>query len=156
MKYSAAVQSILMGGQARAARGEIGPCIFENAVALSKEEYRMKLIFLKSIYFSSFTLKSKSILQKEKMIDILFPQIALIKLSYIFLCEARKQQSLYKRTGENALYYCIIMSFCLSEFCLSVAQFFVRFYERTIKASDMRFAEKCRHQLAPEVFYFKF
>ena len=39
---------------------------------------------------------------------------------------------------------------------LSVTQCYVRLFKRTIKASDLRFAAKCRHWLHLEVFYFRF
>ena len=76
---------------------------------------------------------------------IRFQQI--MKLSYvrrkaprIFSCEARNYNEANLRcTG-----------------WLSVAQFCIRLFERTIKASDLRFALKCRNQLPLEVLYFRF
>ena len=69
---------------------------------------------------------------------------------HIFLAKQENSEAYTNVPAKTHVYYFIsmsvrILSFCLSEFCLSVAQFCVRLYERTIKASDFRFAAKCRH-----------
>ena len=69
------------------------------------------------------------------------------RLAYFLAKQGNIAKLIQNFTGQ------IISSVCLSEFCLSVAQFCVRLYEITIKASDLRFAAKCRHQLPPEVLF---
>ena len=70
---------------------------------------------------------------------IFYPQVEVVLKKYCS-CEARKNsEACYKRTGKNArkLFHQYV--------CLSVAHFCVQLFERTIKASDFRFAAKCRH-----------
>ena len=66
---------------------------------------------------------------------------ALFKLSYIFHAKQENSKAYTNVPAKTHLYYFISM--CVR--ILSVAQICVRLYERTIKASDTRFAAKCRH-----------
>ena len=74
---------------------------------------------------------------------------SLIKLSYIFLAKQEISEAYTNVPAKTLVNYFISMT----EFFPSVAQFCVRLHEHniivasfsTIKASDMRFAAKCRH-----------
>ena len=63
-----------------------------------------------------------------------------IKLSYIFLAKQEIYEAYTNVPVKTHVIYFISMSVCRS-----VAHFCVRLFERTIKASDFRFAAKCRH-----------
>ena len=63
-----------------------------------------------------------------------------IKLSYVFHAKQEISDAYTNVPAKMHVDYFISMSVCRS-----VAQFRVRKCERTIKASDLRFATKCRH-----------
>ena len=77
-----------------------------------------------------------------------------IKLSYarreaprIFIAKEAISEAYTKVPAKTYVDYIISMSVCLS-----VAQFCVWLFERTIKASNLRFAARCRLLLPLEVF----
>ena len=88
------------------------------------------------IFFAVFP-KSRCFVNSDDRFVRITPKLiriypVLIKLSYIFLAK--------QEISEAYVNYFICMSVRIRSVCLSVAQFCVRLYERTIKASDMRFA----------------
>ena len=66
------------------------------------------------------------------------------KLSYIFLAKQEISEAYTNIPAKTHVNYFISM-FVHLFVCRSVAHFCVRLFERTIKASDFRFAAKCRH-----------
>ena len=70
----------------------------------------------------------------------LFMYQKIIKLSYIFLAKQEISETYTNVPAKTHVDYFISMSVCCS-----VAQFCVRKFVRTIKASDVRLAAKCRH-----------
>ena len=73
------------------------------------------------------------------------PSYARCEAPRIFLARYEISETNYRRTRQ-----------IISIVCLSMAQFSVRLFETTIRAGDLRFAAKCRHQLPLEVLYFGF
>ena len=69
-----------------------------------------------------------------------------MKLSFIFLAKEEISEAYANVPAKSHVNHFISMSVrILSQFCLSVAQFCVWLFERTIKAGNMRFSAKCRH-----------